>query len=77
VLHDAQHILEPGESLTVVETVAGDADVAERAPRGALGVRSTHPLCAESFSLEVQVRPDLVLEIALRAAAEHQALSGV
>jgi hypothetical protein len=60
-----------------MEAVLRDADVAEVAARGALGVRRAHALRAEALGLEREMRLDLLLEVALRAAAEHQALSGV
>ena len=61
----------------VVEAILGDADVAEVAPRCALGVLGTHALGAKPLDFELQVGADLVLEVALRAAADHQAFSGV
>ena len=70
-------VFEPRQALPVIEVVLGDADVAEVAPRGTLGVGAGHPLRLETFDFHLEVRADLVLEVALRAAAEHQAFSVV
>ena len=65
------------EALRVIEAVFRDADVAEAASRRALGVVRREPLRAQALDFELEVRADLVLEVALGAAAEHQAFSGV
>ena len=61
----------------MIEAVLGHADVAEIAARRALGVGARHSLRLEPFDFQLEVRADLVLEVALRASTEHQAFSGV
>ena len=73
----ASGVLEPREALAVIESVLRDADVAEGPARDALRVSRRHSLCLETFHFHLEVRADLVLEVVLRAAAEHQAFSGV
>ncbi len=73
----ANHVLDRSKALPVVESVVRHPHVAERAARRPLGVGHAHSLRAQSLDLEVDVRADLVVEISLRSAAEHQAFSGV
>src|SRR6185436_15138074 len=65
------------ETLAVMETVFGDANVAETPARHTLRVGGRHPECFEACHFHLEVRADLVLEVVLRAAAEHHAFSGV
>src|SRR4029078_12040551 len=65
-------ILEPRKTLPVIEPIFGDAHVAERAARAALGVSQRHALRLEAVDFHLDVRLNLVLEVALRASAEHQ-----
>ena len=73
----SSRILSPCEALAVIESVFRDADVAEAAAREALGLNGRHALCFETCHFHLEVRADFVLEVVLRAAAEHQAFSGV
>src|SRR5512133_4161442 len=73
----APGVLSPCETLAVIESIFRDADVAERPARGTLRVRRRHSLRFQAFHFHLQVRANLVLEVALRSAAEHQAFSGV
>ena len=64
-----QRVLDGREALRVIEAILRDADVAEVASRGVQGFFRGDALGTESLGLELDVGADLVLEVALGAAA--------
>src|SRR5688572_22134132 len=72
-----QRVVERHQRSAMMKPIPGDIDAPEMAPRHPCSIRLTHALRLQALGFELDVRANLVFEIALRATTKHQALSGV